>query len=93
MEKQKVADLQSVIAQKLSRRCQEWLTCVTLCLWDLQKSQVRSNKGCFSRQKKQLFCLMDATMNDITGIPQQVRGGVIGLSKDQSQTCLETLGS
>lgn len=36
---------------------------------------------------------MDVTMNDITGIPQQVRGGVIDLSKDQSQTCLETLGN
>lgn len=29
---------------------------------------------------------MDLTMNDTRGIPQQLRGGVIGLSKDQSRT-------
>lgn len=35
---------------------------------------------------------MDLAMNDIGGIPQQVRSGVMSLSGEQSQTCLETLG-
>lgn len=35
---------------------------------------------------------MDLTMNDISGILQQVRGGDIDLSKGQTQTSLETSG-